>query len=287
MKRLSQRELLQEDFHDLVRGAGRVFKSIYAPVFEPIKPLIEGWDSPEKALRGYVKSTPNIRITKIVSTKPNKTGSSGGRIGISPPTAGLTKGHYGTNIYQIFFEAEIYNPETGLFEQAYTPSSGGILMPSFTKNTTPSSSTPPASTSPAEETPAEETPAEETPAEKAPKVYRADIERINGKYRVVGIYDEEGKPVSLNSKTREKTPEGFIQDIFDGSTDDYKIKFKKLIGVKKAPKGTDVRFEGYVEASGKFNSKSPTQEFIATVSSSNNNLIKLRDATGKDFVFTT
>lgn len=271
MKKLSQRDLLQEDFADMVRAAGRVAADIYAPVIKPIKDALNAWESPEKALREYVKNTPSIRITKIISTKPIKTGSSGGRIGIPPSTAGLTKGRFGTNIYQIEFEAEIYNPVTGVFEQAYTPSSGGILMPtSFIKNTTPSSSTPPASASPAEV----------TPDKKDPKVYRADIERIGGKYRVVGIYDSKGKPVSLSSRNQKETPEGFVRSIFDGSTDDYTIKFKQLTSprVKKVSRGTDVYFIGYVDKNGAFNNSSPTESFIAKVSSGNNNIVNVRRA---------
>ena len=108
MKKISQRELLQEDFADMVRAAGRVAADIYAPVIKPIKDALNAWESPEKALREYVKKTPNIRIIKIL-TKPVKMGD---KAKWSP-----FSGNFGTNIYQIRFNAEVYEEKQGKFNQ--------------------------------------------------------------------------------------------------------------------------------------------------------------------------
>jgi hypothetical protein len=275
MKKISQRELLQEDFADMVRAAGRVAADIYAPVIKPIKDALNAWESPEKALREYVKRTPNIRITKIISTKPVKAGSSGGRIGISLPTAGLTKGRYGTNIYQIQFEAEIYNPVTGLFEQAYTPSQGGILMPSFTKTTTPSSSTPPASAA-----------GSTSPAKRSPKVYRADIERVNGKYTVQGIYDSKGEPVALNSRSR--TPKSNYEDIlsrmFNGSDSDYTLRFIGMVPVAGRRLRNTAKFKAAYNRRGSPRRGDPEGEYTA-IFDSNGYLRSVKDSSNSNVVW--
>jgi hypothetical protein len=257
MKKLSQRELLQEDFADMVRAAGRVAADIYAPVIKPIKDALNAWESPEKALREYVKNTPSIRITKIISTKPIKAGSSGGRIGIPLPTAGLTKGRYGTNIYQILFEAEMYNPETGLFERAYTSS-----MPTEPLR------------APTEEAPTEEAPTEEAPTEEAPKVYRADIERISGKYRVVGIYNSKGEQVYLGSSPRGKSPEDLVKDLFDGDSN-YTFKFIKYINQFRVNTQTGVKFEAYYDPNGRFSSGTPKDDYVAIITANNKSIVKV------------
>lgn len=231
MKKISQRELLQEDFADMVRAAGRVAADIYAPVIKPIKDALNAWESPEKALREYVKNTPNIRIIEILS-KPVKVG---GKAKWSPRS-----GRYGTNIYQIRFNAEVYEKKQGIFKEKQ-----GIFNP---KN---SSAAAPAT----------------------PETLRADIERIEGKYRVVGIYDSKGESLGLKYTPTTRSPEELVKYLFNGDKGDT-FKFIKLI--KQFPDGsrTGIEFEAYYATNGNFTSK-PSDVYVAIVSANSKSIEKV------------
>lgn len=234
MKKPSQRELLQEDFADMVRAAGRVAADIYAPVIKPIKDALNAWESPEKALREYVKKTPNIRIIKILD-KPVKVGD---KAKWSP-----FSGHFGTNIYQIRFNAEVYKEKQGKFKQKSSAA------------------------------------APETPA--PPELLRADIERIEGKYRVLGIYDSKGKSLGLKSTPTKTSPVDLVKNLLNGDTGDT-FKFVKSNNQFPQNDGTtNVEFEAHYDPNGNFANNQP-ENFVAIVTANNKHIKKVYRANDGD-----
>ena len=227
MKKLSQRDLLQEDFADMVRAAGRVAADIYAPVIKPIKDALNAWESPEKALREYVKRTPNIRIIKILSKKPVKMGGKA--------KGSLGSGKYGTNIYQIWFTAEVYDKTRGLFKQ-HSSTAGA--------------------------------------SNKKSKRLRADIERVNGKYTVQGIYDINGESLGIKSTPTKTSPEDLVKDLFDGDSD-YTFKFITYINQFRVNRQTGVTFKAYYNPNGNFTSSTPQDDYVAIVTANNKSIVKV------------
>ena len=263
MKKISQRELLQEDFADMVRAAGRVAADIYAPVIKPIKDALNAWESPEKALREYVKKTPNIRIIEILG-KPVKVGD---KAKWSPGS-----GKYGTNIYQIRFNAEVYKEKQGKFNP--NSSAAAPAAPSVDYSTdggaTWAAASPP-----------------ETP--ETPETLRADIERIEGKYRVLGIYDSKGESLGLKSTPTKTSPVELVKDLFDGDPV-YTFKLISVLDQNINGNQTNVKFEAYHDPGGRFSSVTQKGDYVAIVAANNKSIVKVYKAsdTGKDPIpFTT
>jgi len=238
MKKLSQRELLQEvNFADMVRAAGRVAADIYAPVIKPIKDALNAWESPTKALVEFVKTTPHIRILEIISG-PEKVG---GKAKYTLPMRGTGKGNYGTNIYQIWFTAEVYDKTQGFFKQ-HSSTTGA--------------------------------------PNKNSQQLRADIQRVNGKYTVQGIYDMNGESLGIKSTPTKTSPEDLVKDLFDGDSD-YTFKFIKYINQFKVNKQTGVTFKAYYNSDGNFDNSTPQDDYVAIVTANNKAIVKVYKASDR------
>lgn len=257
MKKPSQRELLQEDVFDMVRAAGRVAADIYAPVIKPIKDALNAWESPVKALREYVKTTPNIRIIKILG-KPVKVG---GKAKWSP-----FSGNFGTNIYQIRFNAKVYEEEQGIFNQkssAAAPASPGWDQPGESPGWSNRWSNP-----------------------ATPETLRADIERIGGKYRVVGIYDSKGESLSgLKSTPTTKSPGEIVKYLLNGDKGDT-FKLIKVNSEVRIGNKTKVEFVAYYDVKGKFTPTPPSDNYVAIVGKSIEKVYKKGDSSKAPIAFT-